>query len=141
MFLGMYSAYNSLEVLFLLIFPLQDIPSFSFTGSRRVSFSSNGIPADTLQMFKEPAYSFVGMHCIFDCCKGSGKLFCICFFLFFVHFDSKYVYVACIVSINMISVYYEIRLWLLIYCENNLKKQSVDLACFLLQQKCIVLNS
>ncbi|KAH9326847.1 hypothetical protein KI387_007025, partial [Taxus chinensis] len=49
-----------------------DMHGFNYGSSRRTSFSSTASTADYLQTFKEPGYSFVGMHCIFDCCKGSA---------------------------------------------------------------------
>ncbi|KAF9589780.1 hypothetical protein IFM89_028715, partial [Coptis chinensis] len=39
--------------------------------SHRTSFSSSLSDSDHLLRKVEPAYSFVGMHCIFDTCKSS----------------------------------------------------------------------
>eukprot|EP00252_Welwitschia_mirabilis_P025442 TRINITY_DN7936_c0_g1_i1.p1 TRINITY_DN7936_c0_g1~~TRINITY_DN7936_c0_g1_i1.p1 ORF type:complete len:583 (+),score=88.83 TRINITY_DN7936_c0_g1_i1:122-1870(+) len=50
---------------------VNDMHNFSFNSSRRVSFSSTASEADRFQTVREPAYSFVGMHCIFDKCNAS----------------------------------------------------------------------
>ncbi|GFP85907.1 WD repeat-containing protein 13 [Phtheirospermum japonicum] len=44
--------------------------SFSQALSHRTSFSSNASDTDSPHKKSEPAYSFVGMHCIFDQCKA-----------------------------------------------------------------------
>ncbi|KAL3621276.1 hypothetical protein CASFOL_036188 [Castilleja foliolosa] len=44
--------------------------SFSQALSHRTSFSSNASDTDSPRKKSEPAYSFVGMHCIFDQCKA-----------------------------------------------------------------------
>jgi len=49
----------------------KDMHIFNFGGSRRISFSSTTSEAERLQVFKEPGYSFIGMHCLFDSCKAS----------------------------------------------------------------------
>lgn len=51
---------------------LQDLRSNSQAFSRRLSFGSSISDSDRQTRFAEPAYSFVGMHCIFDNCKASG---------------------------------------------------------------------
>ena len=44
--------------------------------SRTTSFSSNVSDTDDRPRRRsEPAYSFVGMHCIFDQCKAMGNCF------------------------------------------------------------------
>lgn len=53
-------------------FLLQDLRSNSQAFSRRLSFGSSISDSDRQTRFAEPAYSFVGMHCIFDNCKASG---------------------------------------------------------------------
>ncbi|KAB1207324.1 WD repeat-containing protein 13 [Morella rubra] len=50
----------------------QDLQSGNPGSSRRTSFSSNASDNDRPhQRGAEPAYSFIGMHCIFDQCKAS----------------------------------------------------------------------
>ncbi|KAM3743218.1 hypothetical protein ACB098_07G127600 [Castanea mollissima] len=50
----------------------RDVQSGNLDSSRRTSFSSNASDTDRpRQRGTEPAYSFVGMHCIFDQCKTS----------------------------------------------------------------------
>lgn len=52
----------------------QDLQSGNPGSSRRTSFSSNASDNDhPRQRGAEPAYSFIGMHCIFDQCKASGN--------------------------------------------------------------------
>lgn len=51
---------------------IKDMHGSTFEGSQRTSFSSTTSAVDYPQIVKEPGYSFVGMHCIFDCCKGSA---------------------------------------------------------------------
>lgn len=55
-------------------FFLQDLQSGNPDSSHRASFSSNASDNDRpRQPGGELAYSFVGMHCIFDQCKASGN--------------------------------------------------------------------
>lgn len=49
----------------------RDLRGFNQTSSHRTSFSSSLSDSDRLIRKVEPAYSFVGMHCIFDNCKSS----------------------------------------------------------------------
>lgn len=50
----------------------RDVQNGNLDSSRRTSFSSNASDTDRpRQRGTEPAYSFVGMHCIFDQCKAS----------------------------------------------------------------------
>ncbi|XP_020087173.1 WD repeat-containing protein 13 [Ananas comosus] len=49
----------------------RDLRSNSQAFSRRLSFGSSISDSDHQTRFAEPAYSFVGMHCIFDNCKAS----------------------------------------------------------------------
>ncbi|XP_072952465.1 uncharacterized protein [Typha angustifolia] len=49
----------------------RDLRSDSQAYNRRISFSSSTSDTDRQVRFVEPAYSFVGMHCIFDNCKAS----------------------------------------------------------------------
>ncbi|KAL7156587.1 hypothetical protein ABFS83_02G019600 [Erythranthe nasuta] len=48
----------------------RDIKSFSRTLSHNTSFSSNASDIEYPRKKSEPAYSFVGMHCILDQCKA-----------------------------------------------------------------------
>ncbi|KAG9145921.1 hypothetical protein Leryth_023823 [Lithospermum erythrorhizon] len=48
----------------------RDLPSGIQSMSRTASFSSNASDNDLLHKRSEHAYSFVGMHCIFDQCKA-----------------------------------------------------------------------
>lgn len=50
----------------------QDIRE-SQTLSRTVSLGANSSDIDNSRRKVEPAYSFVGMHCIFDECKSMGN--------------------------------------------------------------------
>ncbi|KAF9588532.1 hypothetical protein IFM89_013026 [Coptis chinensis] len=50
---------------------MQDLRGFNQASSHRTSFSSSLSDSDHLFRKVEPAYSFVGMHCIFDTCKSS----------------------------------------------------------------------
>ncbi|KAL6614399.1 hypothetical protein ACP70R_036669 [Stipagrostis hirtigluma subsp. patula] len=50
---------------------IRDLRSNSGMLSRTVSISSKQSDSERLVRFAEPAYSFVGMHCIFDNCKAS----------------------------------------------------------------------
>lgn len=47
----------------------RDLRGFNLSSGRRSSLSSND--SDHQFQFVQPAYSFVGMHCIFDDCKAS----------------------------------------------------------------------
>ncbi|KAK1292679.1 Transcriptional corepressor LEUNIG [Acorus calamus] len=49
----------------------RDLRSYNPTPSHRTSFSSSVGEAERPPRLAEPAYSFVGMHCIFDNCKAS----------------------------------------------------------------------
>ncbi|CAN6439388.1 unnamed protein product [Victoria cruziana] len=49
----------------------KDLPGLNPAVSHCASFSSTFSESDHLIRFVEPAYSFVGMHCIFDSCKAS----------------------------------------------------------------------
>lgn len=50
----------------------RDVRSGNLISSRRTSFSSNASDSDRpRRRGVEPAYSFVGMHCIFDQCKSA----------------------------------------------------------------------
>lgn len=51
---------------------MQDLRTNSGVLSRTVSIGSKQSDAERHVRFAEPAYSFVGMHCIFDNCKASG---------------------------------------------------------------------
>jgi len=65
--------------------------------SRRASFSSSLSDGDNSYRRGgvEHAYSFVGMHCIFDQCKSSGNFlyYCLCFVDSLCGFCSKSEYV------------------------------------------------
>jgi hypothetical protein len=52
----------------------QDLRSNSGALSRTLSISSKHSDTERHVRFAEPAYSFVGMHCIFDNCKASGYI-------------------------------------------------------------------
>ncbi|KAF9619250.1 hypothetical protein IFM89_005804 [Coptis chinensis] len=49
----------------------RDLRGLNQASSHRTSFSSSLSDSDSLLRKVEPAYSFVGMHCIFDTCKSS----------------------------------------------------------------------
>ncbi|KAK9287169.1 hypothetical protein L1049_015580 [Liquidambar formosana] len=49
----------------------RDLRSGNQASSHRTSFSSNASDNDRPRRRVEPAYSFVGMHCIFDQCKAA----------------------------------------------------------------------
>lgn len=51
---------------------MQDLRSNNGVLSRTVSIGSKQSDTERHVRFAEPAYSFVGMHCIFDNCKASG---------------------------------------------------------------------
>nr|TKS05402.1 hypothetical protein D5086_0000134990 [Populus alba] len=60
---------------FLLDF-LLNLQSINPSSTRRTSFSSTASDNDSLRrQGPEPAYSFVGMHCIFDQCKAAAPSF------------------------------------------------------------------
>lgn len=59
----------------MLFFSLQDVQSGSQPSPRRSFGSSNSDNDRPRNRRAEPAYSFVGMHCIFDQCKASGNFF------------------------------------------------------------------
>lgn len=66
---------------------MQDLRTNSGMLSRTISMSSKQSDTERHVRFSEPAYSFVGMHCIFDNCKTSGYFLWTCghamhFFLF-----------------------------------------------------------
>ncbi|CAK9142055.1 unnamed protein product [Ilex paraguariensis] len=50
----------------------RELQSGSQALSQSLSFSSNASDSDYPRRRSEPAYSFVGMHCIFDQCKAMG---------------------------------------------------------------------
>ncbi|RRT66909.1 hypothetical protein B296_00030035 [Ensete ventricosum] len=52
---------------------LKDLRCSNQSFVQRASFSSNTSDLDRQIRYVEPAYSFVGMHCIFDNCKVSGN--------------------------------------------------------------------
>ncbi|KAK2978261.1 hypothetical protein RJ640_017112 [Escallonia rubra] len=52
------------------LFSLQEVQSGSQALSHRTSVSSNASDSGHSRRKAEPAYSFVGMHCIFDQCKA-----------------------------------------------------------------------
>lgn len=55
---------------------LQDLQSGNLASSHRNSFGSSVSDNDRPRYRGvEPAYSFVGMHCVFDHCKASGNYF------------------------------------------------------------------
>lgn len=57
---------------------LQDLRIGNFASSHRTSFSSSTSDSDRLRrkgVDPPAAYSFVGMHCIFDQCRASGDFF------------------------------------------------------------------
>lgn len=60
-----------LKVVMQFLLLLQEVQSNSQALSRSASLSS--IQSDSPRKKGEPAYSFVGMHCIFDQCKAMGK--------------------------------------------------------------------
>lgn len=49
----------------------RDVRSGTQTSSHRASFSSSTSDNDRQRQKAEPAYSFIGMHCIFDQCKAA----------------------------------------------------------------------
>ncbi|RWW78157.1 hypothetical protein BHE74_00013635 [Ensete ventricosum] len=51
---------------------LKDLRCSNQSFGQRASFSSNTSDLDRQIRYVEPAYSFVGMHCIFDNCKVSA---------------------------------------------------------------------
>ena len=56
---------------------LQDLRSTNLPSTHRTSFSSTASDNDSQRRRgAEPAYSFVGMHCIFDQCKAAGISLC-----------------------------------------------------------------
>ncbi|XP_061957782.1 uncharacterized protein LOC133679256 isoform X2 [Populus nigra] len=57
----------------------QNLRSISPSSTRRTSFSSTASDNDSLCcQGVEPAYSFVGMHCIFDQCKAADGTLTVC---------------------------------------------------------------
>ncbi|WOK97129.1 WD repeat-containing protein 13 [Canna indica] len=49
----------------------RDLRGSNLSFSHRTSFGSSASDVDRQTRYHEPAYSFVGMHCIFDNCKAS----------------------------------------------------------------------
>jgi len=57
------------------LYLLQDLRGLNNSFGHRSSCSSSTGDTDRQVQFVEPAYSFVGMHCIFDNCKASGDFY------------------------------------------------------------------
>ena len=62
---------------------MQDLRTNNSGLSRTLSISSKQSDTERHVRFAEPAYSFVGMHCIFDSCKTSGYFLWPCYAFFF----------------------------------------------------------
>lgn len=57
-----------------ILLSLQDLRTGNQAFSHRTSFSSSASDSYHLrQRAEQPAYSFVGMHCIFDQCKSASN--------------------------------------------------------------------